>query len=70
MKRLSIIVAALLAASSAQAGSILLKPAAVFDGQEMHAGWSVLVTDDKIAAAGANLSAPAGARSILARGDG
>lgn len=46
------------------AQSILLKPAAVFDGQEMHAGWSVLVTGDKIAAAGANLTAPAEARTI------
>ncbi|HEX8281368.1 MAG TPA: amidohydrolase family protein, partial [Chthoniobacterales bacterium] len=44
--------------------SILLKPAAVFDGQEMHAGWSVLVADDKIAAVGANVSAPAGARTL------
>lgn len=30
----------------------------------MHAGWTVLVTDDKIAAAGPNLSAPADARTI------
>jgi imidazolonepropionase-like amidohydrolase len=47
-----------------RAESILLKPAAVFDGQEMHAGWSVLVTDDKIAAVGANVSAPAEAKVI------
>ena len=44
--------------------SILLKPAAVFDGQEMHAGWSVLVTGDKIAAVGPNVAAPADARTI------
>ncbi|MFN2476779.1 MAG: amidohydrolase family protein [Chthoniobacterales bacterium] len=43
---------------------IVLRPAAVFDGQEMHAGWTVLVTDDKIAAAGANVAAPADARTI------
>lgn len=30
----------------------LLKPAQVFDGQEMHSGWTVLVEGDKIAAAG------------------
>ena len=47
-----------------RAESILLQPAAVFDGQEMHAGWSVLVTDDKIAAVGANVSAPAEAKVI------
>ncbi len=44
--------------------AILIHPAAVFDGQEMHAGWSVLVTGDKIAAAGPNLSAPPDARTI------
>jgi imidazolonepropionase-like amidohydrolase len=30
----------------------------------MHAGWSVLVVEDKIAAAGANVAAPADARTI------
>src|SRR5947209_6119399 len=52
------------ALSSANAESILLKPAAVFDGQEMHASWLVLVTGDKIAAVGANVSAPADTRTI------
>lgn len=33
-----------------RAGNHLLKPAAVFDAQEMHSGWSVLVTGDKIPA--------------------
>ncbi len=32
--------------------SFLLRPAAVFDGKEIHAGWAVLVRGDKIAAAG------------------
>ena len=54
---------ALLAAAHAEQ-SILLKPAAVFDGQEIHSGWSVLITGDKIAAAGADVSAPAEARTI------
>ncbi len=31
---------------------LLLQPAAVFDGQEMHPGWSVLVRGERIAAAG------------------
>jgi imidazolonepropionase-like amidohydrolase len=53
-----------IALSSASAQSILLKPAAVFDGQEMHSGWSVLVTGDKIAAAGPNVTAPADTRTI------
>ncbi|MFL6529484.1 MAG: amidohydrolase family protein [Chthoniobacterales bacterium] len=60
----AIAAALLLSLASASAKSLLLKPAAVFDGQEMHAGWSVLVTDDKIAAAGANISAPADAETI------
>ncbi len=64
MKTLATFAACALVITSAHAESILLRPAAVFDGQEMHAGWSVLVTDDKIAAAGANVSAPAGARTI------
>ena len=64
MRSLPAVALALLAIASARAESILLKPAAVFDGQEMHAGWSVLVTGDKIAAAGANVTAPADARTI------
>jgi imidazolonepropionase-like amidohydrolase len=52
------------ALNAVRAESILLKPAAVFDGQEMHAGWAVLVTGDKIAAVGADVSAPAEAKVI------
>jgi imidazolonepropionase-like amidohydrolase len=42
----------------------LLRPAAVFDGQDLHAGWAVLVEGDKIKAVGpaAQLAAPAGAQ--------
>ena len=43
---------------------VLLRPQAVFDGDQMHAGWSVLVTGDKIAAVGANVSAPADAKVV------
>jgi imidazolonepropionase-like amidohydrolase len=32
--------------------SFLLRPAAVFDGRELHAGWAVLVRGDKISATG------------------
>jgi len=41
----------------------LLKPARVFDGQEMHEGWAVLVRGEKIEAAG-DVKAPAEARII------
>ncbi|MGI8435736.1 MAG: amidohydrolase family protein [Chthoniobacterales bacterium] len=49
-------------ASAQQA--ILLKPAQVFDGQEMHAGWSVLVEGDKITATGPDVSAPSDVRVV------
>jgi imidazolonepropionase-like amidohydrolase len=53
-----------LALAQSNAPSVLLRPAAVFDGQEMHSGWAVLVAGDKIAAAGPNLTAPADARTL------
>ena len=51
---------------SAQTSSIILRPATVFDGQELHSGWSVVVTGDKITAAGPSdkISAPPNARTI------
>ena len=54
------------AQTSPPAASIVLHPAAVFDGQEMHAGWAVVVTRDKIVAAGPNndITAAAKARTI------
>jgi imidazolonepropionase-like amidohydrolase len=56
----------LLSAVPAVAESILLKPAAVFDGVDPHphADWSVLVDGDRIAAVGPNVAAPAGAKVI------
>ncbi|MGI9089025.1 MAG: amidohydrolase family protein [Chthoniobacterales bacterium] len=44
--------------------ALLLHPAAVFDGEEMHADWSVLVSGDKVVAAGSSLNAPADARTV------
>ncbi|HEY6235487.1 MAG TPA: amidohydrolase family protein [Candidatus Elarobacter sp.] len=46
--------------------SILLRPAAVFDGEQRRDGWHVLVEGDRIAAAGAasGIGAPDGARTI------
>jgi imidazolonepropionase-like amidohydrolase len=57
-------VAAVIRAQSPQ--PTLLRPAAVFDGQEMHAGWMVLVVGEKITAAGpaAQITAPPDARMI------
>ena len=46
--------------------AILLQPLAVFDGQDLHVGWAVLVENDKITAVGpaAQLSLPAGSRAL------
>ncbi|MGI4863464.1 MAG: amidohydrolase family protein [Janthinobacterium lividum] len=43
---------------------LLLRPAAVFDGQDLHPGWAVLIEGDKIKAVGpaAQIPAPAGAQ--------
>ncbi|NUQ21251.1 MAG: amidohydrolase family protein, partial [Gemmatimonadaceae bacterium] len=45
---------------------LLLRPARVFDGMEIHEGWAVLVRGEKIAAAGpaAQVGSPAGARVL------
>ncbi len=64
MKLRLLAVAVFSAALPLQGAPLLLRPAAVFDGQEMHTGWIVLVTEDKIAAAGADVAAPADARII------
>ncbi len=48
---------------------ILLKPDRVFDGEEMHAGWVVLVKENKIEAAGAmKFKLPANTRIIELKG--
>jgi imidazolonepropionase-like amidohydrolase len=53
-------------AAPAAAEPILLRPAAVFDGVDPHphAGWSVLVDGDRIAAVGRDIAAPVGAKVI------
>jgi imidazolonepropionase-like amidohydrolase len=44
--------------------TFLLKPARVFDGEQMHTGWSILVKNNKIVAAGENLTAQKDAKVI------
>lgn len=58
--------AGLLLPAGASAETILLRPARVFDGvnPQPHEGWSVLVSGDKIAAAGPNVTAPADSRIV------
>jgi imidazolonepropionase-like amidohydrolase len=66
MRCLILFAAALLLPSVAAAEPILLRPARVFDGVNAspHDGWQVLVEGDRIAAAGPNIAAPAGAKVI------
>jgi imidazolonepropionase-like amidohydrolase len=66
MRRLILILAALLLATPALAETLLLRPARVFDGLDPHPheGWSVLVEGERIAAAGPSVTAPAGAHTI------
>ena len=61
--RLLILLVLLLPLLSLAQPATLLRPAAVFDGQDLHPGWAVLVEGDKITAAGpaAQVQAPAGA---------
>jgi len=70
-RRLTAALVALLSATPALADAYLLKPAQVFDGvnPRPHPGWQVLVENDKIAAVGPNLSAPAGAKVITLPGE-
>jgi imidazolonepropionase-like amidohydrolase len=70
MRRLVLFLIALLLAAPVLADTILLRPARVFDGvnPQPHEGWSVLVEGDRIAAAGPNLEAPAGAKTIVLAG--
>jgi imidazolonepropionase-like amidohydrolase len=66
MRRLILLLAALLLTTPALADTYVLRPARVFDGvsPQPHEGWSVLVDGDRIAAAGPSLGAPAGAKVI------
>jgi imidazolonepropionase-like amidohydrolase len=50
----------------AEAGPLVLRPAAVFDGDMLHPNWVVVVNDDKIVAAGApaEITIPSDARTI------
>lgn len=46
------------------APATLLRPARVFDGEEMHTGWAVLVVGERIAAVGPDIATSAGTITI------
>jgi len=64
MRKLMLLLIGLVAAAPAAAETLLLRPAQVFDGMTVHPGWTVLVEGDRIAAAGPDVAAPAGAQVI------
>src|SRR6185437_4506291 len=77
MKKIQLVLFALVLSvitSSAQPKAdgayVLLKPDRVFDGQQMHSGWWVLVKGSRIEAAGepGSISAPASAKIIDLKG--
>ena len=56
-------------ATSAQTPShYLLKADLVFDGENMHTNWQVLVTGNKIDAVGSNLAVPANTKNFVLLG--
>ncbi len=59
-----------LAQPAPAASPVLLQPDRVFDGEQMHTGWAVVVRGERIEAAGplASLSVPAGTRTIMLKG--
>ena len=70
---LLVLIAVLFAAPVATLSSqretvIVLQPARVFDGAQMQTGWSVLVRNERIEAAGPSIAAPAGAETIALPG--
>lgn len=65
MNRLAWFCFALLAASArADEAPVLLLPERVFDGVAMHSGWQVLVSGERIVAAGDRVNAPANVRRL------
>lgn len=50
--------------NDADVASTILRPDAVFDGQQLLAGWRVIVDGDRIGAAGPEIVAPADARVV------
>ena len=64
IRALAALLLSLFLTAPALAETLLLRPTRLFDGTAMHEGWSVVVEGDRIAAAGPNLSPPAGATTI------
>lgn len=75
MKKLFVLTGFLLLRATALAQqpppqAIVLQPDRVFDGEQMHAGWAVVVRGERIESAGplASMTMPAGARTVVLKG--
>ena len=68
MKLIAFLAALLTITSVAHAEPILLAPDRVFDGEDMHEGWQVLVDGETIIAVGNAVEAPEGVRTIALPG--
>jgi imidazolonepropionase-like amidohydrolase len=68
MTLLRLLLALLLLGAAPAEHVVLLVPEAVFDGEALHRGWRVLVRGERIAAAGPDVAAPAGAETIALPG--
>ena len=68
MRFLTIVLLALCYAPAQGQEAVVLRPDRVFDGEVMHDGWSVLVADGVIRAAGAGIEVPRGTREIALPG--
>ena len=58
------------AQAPAPSSILVLQPDRVFDGEQLHSGWMVVVRGDRIDAAGpmASMTVPAGARTVVLKG--
>jgi imidazolonepropionase-like amidohydrolase len=69
MRRLILVaIVAFLPRAAASQQTVVLRPDAVFDGEEVHVAWAVVVEGDRITEVGPELRTPPGAREIALPG--
>jgi len=68
MRSLFVAALVLLPAGATAQDALVLRPDRVFDGDAMHEGWSVLVRDGRIAAAGPSVPVPSGGKEVVLTG--
>ena len=70
MRRPIVVLVATLAVSTALEAqqAVVLRPDRLFDGEQLHEGWSVLVQGGRIVEVGPSVATPAGAAEIVLSG--